>query len=143
MRFIRPSQRSFTYRYLKLICLGLTQTTLLPGAIATPTLTQNQQTLHLQVVVNSNQDDPVQPDNALTLREAIQIVNGTLPLGHLSATVDINDKDRFSIILGTLKPGNRVSPIATNPEYGTSDPAISAVIRSLSAVAPTAKGVKL
>lgn len=38
----------------------------------------------LRVVVNSNQDGAVQPNNALTLREAIEIVNGTLPLDKLS-----------------------------------------------------------
>ncbi len=40
--------------------------------------------LHLRVTVNSNQDGAIQPDTVLTLREAIHIVNGTLPLERLS-----------------------------------------------------------
>jgi len=39
---------------------------------------------NLQIIVNSNQDGTIQPDNALTLREAIEIINGTLPLDRLS-----------------------------------------------------------
>ena len=39
----------------------------------------------VEVVVNSNQDGPVQPDDALTLREAIEIVNGQLSVDRLSA----------------------------------------------------------
>ncbi len=39
----------------------------------------------LRVVVNSNQDGNVQPDDQLTLREAIQLVNGTLSVAQLSS----------------------------------------------------------
>jgi hypothetical protein len=39
----------------------------------------------LQVTVNSAQDGPIQADDALTLREAIGLVNGTLPVAKLSA----------------------------------------------------------
>ena len=39
----------------------------------------------LRVIVNSNQDGNIQPDNQLTLREAIELVNGTLPVEQLSA----------------------------------------------------------
>jgi outer membrane protein OmpA-like peptidoglycan-associated protein len=39
----------------------------------------------LRVIVNSNQDGNVQPDNQLTLREAIELVNGTLKVEQLSA----------------------------------------------------------
>ncbi|MFB2770712.1 OmpA family protein [Pelatocladus sp. BLCC-F211] len=39
----------------------------------------------VRVVVNSNQDGSPTPDNAVTLREAIAIVNGTLPTAKLSA----------------------------------------------------------
>ncbi|MBD2778313.1 OmpA family protein [Iningainema tapete] len=38
----------------------------------------------VRVVVNSNQDGEVQPDNQLTLREAIALVNGTLNVEKLS-----------------------------------------------------------
>lgn len=39
----------------------------------------------VQVTVNSAADGPIQPDSFLTLREAIEITNGTLPLSTLSA----------------------------------------------------------
>ncbi|KST70384.1 cell envelope biogenesis protein OmpA [Mastigocoleus testarum BC008] len=38
----------------------------------------------VRIVVNSNQDGAIQADNTLTLREAIKIVNGTLPVNKLS-----------------------------------------------------------
>ncbi|MBC7972901.1 MAG: cell envelope biogenesis protein OmpA, partial [Verrucomicrobia bacterium] len=41
-------------------------------------------TQSLRVTVNSNQDGAMQADEGLTLREAIAIVNGTLPLDKLS-----------------------------------------------------------
>lgn len=40
--------------------------------------------LHLQVTVNSNLDGAITSDTALTLREAIELVNGTLPVSKLS-----------------------------------------------------------
>lgn len=42
------------------------------------------QPAHFVVVVNSNQDGSVQPDSTLTLREAIEIVNGQLSIERLS-----------------------------------------------------------
>ena len=84
-RSIATFPRSFSYKYFKLVCLCLAETTLLPlVAIASPPLDINQPFLHLKVVVNSDRDGAVQADNALTLREAIHIVNGTLPLEKLS-----------------------------------------------------------
>lgn len=41
--------------------------------------------LHLQVTVNSDLDGAITPDTSLTLREAIELVNGTLPLSQISA----------------------------------------------------------
>jgi Right handed beta helix region len=54
-----------------------------PG-VQTPALSQVADSGWLRVQVNSDQDGPVESDNALTLREAIEIVNGTLPLERLS-----------------------------------------------------------
>ena len=54
---------------------------------ANPSLAQSPNTSILQslrLTVNSNQDGAVQADEGLTLREAIAIVNGTLPLNKLS-----------------------------------------------------------
>ncbi len=52
-------------------------------------------------------------------------------IGKPIATVKANAKGRFSLRLRTLKPGDRVSAIATHPQYGTSEPAINAVIRTI------------
>lgn len=46
---------------------------------------QTNSALNLTVTVNSNQDGKIQPDDALTLREAIAIVNGNLAVEKLSA----------------------------------------------------------
>jgi outer membrane protein OmpA-like peptidoglycan-associated protein len=46
--------------------------------------TASEQT-KMQVSVNSSADGPVQANSALTLREAIEVINGTLPLAALSA----------------------------------------------------------
>lgn len=101
--------RSFSYRYFKLVCFGLAETTLLPLiAIASPLLDINQPSLHLQVVVNSDRDGAVQADNALTLREAIHIVNGTLALDKLSdrekTQVKSLSPNAFSRIVFNLPP---------------------------------------
>jgi parallel beta-helix repeat protein len=45
---------------------------------------QTFDTSKLLVVVNSNQDGEIRADEAMTLREAIAIVNGTLPIEQLS-----------------------------------------------------------
>lgn len=51
---------------------------------AVPLRVTAQSTNALTVVVNSNQDGLIEPDNALTLREAIALVNGQLSLDRLS-----------------------------------------------------------
>lgn len=53
------------------------------------------------------------------------------PLNQLIATTTTNENGHFSITLGTLKAGDRVSAIVTHPDYGTSEPAVNVVIRSL------------
>ncbi len=45
--------------------------------------------------------------------------------------LSVDEKGSLSVILGILKPGQLVSAIATYPQYGTSEPAVNAVIRSL------------
>ncbi|MBD1841502.1 OmpA family protein [Coleofasciculus sp. FACHB-64] len=58
---------------------------LLPFVFLLLPVSATAQTENLKVVVNSNQDGAVNPDDALTLREAIEIVNGTLSLDRLSS----------------------------------------------------------
>ena len=45
---------------------------------------QAQETTPYSVIVNSATDGAVRPDDALTLREAIEVINGTLPIAELS-----------------------------------------------------------
>ena len=53
------------------------------------------------------------------------------PLSVAIATTEANAEGLFSIKIAALPAGERVSAIATHPEYGTSEPAINAVIRSI------------
>ena len=58
--------------------------------------------------------------------------SGTRELvGKPIATTKVDEKGRFSLTLGILKPGERVSAIATHPQYGTSEPAVNAVVLSI------------
>ena len=49
-------------------------------------------------------------------------------IGKPIATAKVDEQGRFSINTRSLKPGERVSAIATHPQYGTSEPALNAVI---------------
>lgn len=74
------------YKYLILVCVSLVEIAASSLVVAVPIPKSTQlPLLQLEVVVNSNQDNKVvQADNALTLREAIAIVNGSLPISKLS-----------------------------------------------------------
>ena len=52
----------------------------------------------IHIVVNSNQDGPIRADEGLTLREAIELTNGTLPLTALSDAeqAQVNTVDTYA-----------------------------------------------
>ena len=79
--------KTFQRHRKRLLATGsLLSATLLPTLL--PTVSRAQKVFQPdfpQVTVNSPLDGPVQPDSMLTLREAIEIINGTLPLAALSA----------------------------------------------------------
>lgn len=52
------------------------------------------------------------------------------PLSQPLATVETDAEGKFSATVEDLQPGERVSAIATHPEYGTSEPALNAVLLS-------------
>ena len=52
------------------------------------------------------------------------------PLSELITTVETDKEGRFGISLKTLKAGDVISAIATNPEFGTSEPALNAIIKN-------------
>ncbi len=54
------------------------------------------------------------------------------PLNQAIATVNVEKDGSFSYVLGNIEAGERLSAIATHPQYGTSEPAENTVIRSLS-----------
>lgn len=78
--------QSFTARCLTSLSLGLMVIEFQAFAIATPAPATSSSPVPLRVVVNSNQDGSIQPDDALTLREAIALTNGTLLINQLSQT---------------------------------------------------------
>ncbi len=58
--------------------------------------------------------------------------NATLfgPLNGVLKTVKADDEGNFRVKLEDLQAGDRVSAIATHPDYGTSEPALNALIQS-------------
>lgn len=52
-------------------------------------------------------------------------------IGKPIAITKVNKEGKFSINTRSLKPGERVSAIATHPQYGTSEPAVNAEVRSI------------
>jgi outer membrane protein OmpA-like peptidoglycan-associated protein len=97
---------------------------------------QQQTALSLSVTVNSNRDGEIQADDALTLREAIAIANGNLPLEQLSTVekslVSTANQSRIEF---NLPPGQTkitlesVLPPLTTPGLiidGTSQPGYEA-----------------
>lgn len=67
--------------------------------------------------------------------------NTTIASGPLSEPLTratTNEQGQFSATLSNLQPGDRVSAIATDPNYGTSEPAVNANIQSPTAsITPT------
>ncbi|WP_088243313.1 OmpA family protein [Calothrix rhizosoleniae] len=51
------------------------------------------------------------------------------PLGEIIAQVKTDDKGRFSATLDNIKPGEKLSAIATDPRYGTSEPSANILVR--------------
>ena len=58
--------------------------------------------------------------------------NSTLfgPLNGMLKTVKADEEGNFRVKVEELQPGDRVSAIATHPDYGTSEPALNALIQS-------------
>ncbi|MBD2489784.1 OmpA family protein [Aulosira sp. FACHB-615] len=91
----------------------------------------------LRIIVNSNQDGQIQPDDKLTLREAIALVNGNLPVEKLSnqeksQVQPSNDNPRIEFNLPpnqtTIQLQQELPPLAT-PKLiidGTSQPGYDA-----------------
>ena len=72
--------------------------------------------------------DPGSTVEIYRVRENTAISYG--PLSESLTTVTTDDQGQFSVTLNNLQPGDKVSAIATNPQYGTSEPALNAVVQS-------------
>lgn len=79
-----------------------------------------------------NLDGMADPGSQVELyrTEASSSAYGALSQAIATTTADADG--RFSFTLDSLQAGDRVSAIATDPRYGTSEPAVDAMIRSLS-----------
>jgi len=67
------------------------------------------------------------------------------PLGEPLGSTPANSQGQFTLIAGAFKPGDQVTAIATDPKYGTSEPALNALIRTAdSALAiPTSPSIEV
>lgn len=52
------------------------------------------------------------------------------PLSEPLTSVSTDEQGNFNVTLNTLQPGDKVSAIATHPQYGTSEPALNALVVS-------------
>lgn len=80
-----------------------------------------------QVNIDGNAD----PDTEIDLYRVIGKIEPNLPYGSLSeylTTVKTNPNGKFSASLTNLQVGDTISAIATDPQYGTSEPAFNARI---------------
>ncbi|MGC1307546.1 MAG: OmpA family protein [Phormidesmis sp.] len=120
-----------------LAACGLLSAMLLPAVSWAQITPFSPQTAFVQITVNSSMDGPVRADSTLTLREAIEIANGTLPLSALSAAEQqlvtsrqSNSEIRFDLSAGqTAIELTSVLPAIAQPNVtidGTTQPGYDA-----------------
>jgi hypothetical protein len=71
------------------------------------------------------------PGSMVEIYRASEVTDTQGPLNEVITTANVDETGRFSSTLGNLKAGEQVSAIAIHPQYGTSEPATNAVIRSI------------
>jgi hypothetical protein len=79
-------------------------------------------------------DGLAEPNSTIEIHRSSQESGTRELIGKPIATTKVDEKGRFSVTLAALKPGERVSAIATHPKYGTSEPAVNAVVQLLSTI---------
>jgi outer membrane protein OmpA-like peptidoglycan-associated protein len=109
------------------------------GAINAPTFLATDFPMFNSILVNI--DGTADPDTEVDIYRVTGEADPNLPYGSLSeylTTVKTNANGKFSTSLNNLQVGARISAIATDPQYGTSEPALNARIVNpdLSAPAP-------
>ncbi|KAM3097054.1 OmpA family protein [Phormidesmis sp. 146-12] len=76
------------------------------------------------------------PDSQIQL---YRVTENTSPYGTLSEPLGNAETDKqgnFTFTSETLKPGDLISAIATNPNYGTSEPALNTIVRTAETTTP-------
>lgn len=71
------------------------------------------------------------PDSVVEIYKVSETSGNIGTLKEAIATVNTDSDGRFSIKLGNLKNGERISAIAIHPQYGTSEPTDTVLIRAL------------
>ncbi|MEM8611920.1 MAG: OmpA family protein [Cyanobacteria bacterium P01_H01_bin.105] len=139
----------------KLVRTAATLAVALVAQTVTAQAVNAQEITPYSVIVNSSSDGAIRPDDALTLREAIEVVNGTLPLAELSTaeqarvTPAAEPSIRFSLTDSTtIELVTELPPImaagtlvdgASQPGYGpisTTDTMVTPVPTPLVALTP-------
>lgn len=79
-----------------------------------------------------NIDGKGDPGTTITLYRVTETSEAEVdrgPLGEPLQEVQTNEQGRFSVTLTGLNPGDRLSAIATDPQHGTSEPALNTTIQ--------------
>jgi Right handed beta helix region len=76
-----------------------------------------------------NLDGKADPGSTVVVYKVTESEEDYGPLNEKIATVKADETGRFSLTVDGLKAGDRVSAIATHPAYGTSEPALNALMR--------------
>jgi hypothetical protein len=96
------------------------------GSINAPEFLSNVFDLQGNLV---NLDGKADPGSTVVVYKVTESEEDYGPLNEKIATVQADERGRFSLTLDGLKAGDRVSAIATHPEYGTSEPALNTLVR--------------
>ncbi len=108
------------------------------GAINAPKFLANAFPMFTQNQVNI--DGTADPDTEIDIYRVTGKINPNLPYGALSeylTTVKTDANGKFAAYLNNLQVGDTISAIATDPQYGTSEPAFNAQIVNPDLTAPT------
>ncbi|NUN65052.1 OmpA family protein [Pseudanabaena biceps] len=93
-----------------------------------------------------NIDGTADPDTEIDLYQVIGKVDDSLPYGALSeylTTVKTDANGKFGATLTNLQVGDTISAIATDPQYGTSEPAFNARIVNPDLSVPPSTNIQL
>ncbi|WP_103669556.1 OmpA family protein [Pseudanabaena sp. BC1403] len=113
------------------------------GAINAPTFLATAFPMFSSSQVNI--DGTADPDTEIDLYRVTGKTDPNLPYGSLSeylTTVKTNANGKFAVSLNNLQVGDTISAIATDPQYGTSEPALNAQIVNPDLSVPTPANVQ-